>query len=351
VRTYLGARQGPWRGISAPSPAEIAPATLSGMLNIINWPRIRAEKFHNFLPEDIRSYLKGRGIPATIIERHLLGWNGERITIPVFGPNREVLGFRYAKSPTDISDTPEVISDPKLGPQLYGSETLARKPYRVVICDGEFNRLVLEANDFTSVTSTAGAEVFLKEWLPYFESVKHVYVCFNRDRVGEAAAKKVQAILPRARIVKLPACALDVTDFFVWQEKTKLDFEILLASASTEENDPSDTPPTVREFRPLLRSVRRRAEGLRKDVKLHDIVEQYATLQARGKRLVAHCPFHDDRELSFSVYPETNTFACSGCGAKGDVVQFLMDKESMTFSQALDTLERFEFTHEIYGTG
>jgi DNA primase len=321
------------------------------MLNIINWPRVRAEKFHNFLPEDIRTFLKGRGIPATIIERHLLGWNGERITIPVFSPKRQVIGFRYAKSPTDISDSPEVTSDPDLGPQLYGADVLARKPYRVVICDGEFNRLVLEANDFTAVASTAGAEVFLKEWLPYFELVKHVYVCFNRDRAGEAAARKVQAILPRARIVKLAACALDVSDFFVWQEKTKLDFEILLASASSSENDSFDTPPTVREFRPLLKSVRRRAEGLRRAVKLHELVEQYATLQARGRRLVAHCPFHDDRELSFSLYPAANTYACSRCGVKGDVVQFLMDKESMTFSQALDALERFEFTHEIYGTG
>jgi len=32
------------------------------------------------------------------------------------------------------------------------------------------------------------------------------------------------------------------------------------------------------------------------------------------------------------------------------VVTFLMDKESMTFGQALEALERFEFTHELYGT-
>jgi DNA primase len=321
------------------------------MSNIINWPRTRAQKFHNFLPEEIRSYLKGRGILATIIEGHLLGWNGERITIPIFGENRKVLGFRYAKSPADTSDSPEVISDPDLGAQLYGLDKLLRKPSRAVICDGEFNRLVLEANDITAVTSTAGAEVFLKEWLPYFDGVKQVFICFNGDRAGEAAAKKVQSILPRARIVKLPACALDLTDFFVWQEKTKLDFEILLAAASMDEKDPADTPPAVREFRPLVKSVQRRAEHLRKNVKLYDIVEQFATLQARGKRLVAHCPFHDDWELSFSVYPATNTYACSRCGAKGDVVQFLMDKESMTFSEALDALESFEFTHEIYGTG
>jgi hypothetical protein len=321
------------------------------MLKLINWPRVRAERYHRFLPEDIRSYLKGRGIPATFIERHLLGWNGERITIPVFSREREVLGFRYAKSPTDISDSPEVFSDPKLGVELYGTDVLARKPYRIVICDGEFTRLVLEANGFPAVTSTGSPDTFLSQWLPYFEPVKHVYVCFNRDRAGEAAAKKVQAILPRARMVKLPASALDVTDFFVFQEKTKLDFEILLAGATTVENDPSDTPPNVREFRSLHKSVQRRAEDLKKAVKLHELVEQYVTLRARGKRLIAHCPFHDDREQSFSVYPETNTYACSGCGAKGDVVQFLMDKETMTFGQALDALERFEFTHEIYGTG
>jgi len=34
----------------------------------------------------------------------------------------------------------------------------------------------------------------------------------------------------------------------------------------------------------------------------------------------------------------------------GDVVMFLMNKESMTFGQALEYLERFEFTHELYGT-
>src|SRR6185295_11745381 len=71
------------------------------MFKSILTPRACAERYYRFLPEEIRSYLKGRGIPATLIERHLLGWNGERITIPVFGENRKVLGFRYAKSPAD----------------------------------------------------------------------------------------------------------------------------------------------------------------------------------------------------------------------------------------------------------
>ncbi len=65
-------------------------------------PREIAERFHRFLPEEIRSYLKGRGIPATLIDRQLLGWDGKRITIPIFGrETREVLGFRYATLPDD----------------------------------------------------------------------------------------------------------------------------------------------------------------------------------------------------------------------------------------------------------
>jgi len=320
------------------------------MLKPIDWRRVRAQLFHRRLPENIRRHLNARGIPATVVESQLLGWNGERITIPVFGRERQVLSFRYAKAPTDISDSPEVISDPELGMELYGWDSLAKKPGRIVICDGEFNRLVLEAHDYAAVTSTGGQGTFLLEWLPYFEPVKEVFICFERSRAGETAAKNLHAILPRARIVKLPAGMLDVTDFFVWQEQTTLDFEVALAEAPSTFGDRSDLPPAL-ESRPLLKSLRSRAQRLRKSVKLYDLVEQYTTLRARGQRLVAHCLFHDDAEQSFGVYPEANTYACSKCGAKGDVVQFLMDMESMSFGRALDALERFEFTHEIYGTG
>ena len=29
------------------------------------------------------------------------------------------------------------------------------------------------------------------------------------------------------------------------------------------------------------------------------------------------CPFHDDKDPSLKIYPETNTFNCFGCGAAG----------------------------------
>jgi DNA primase len=328
------------------------------MFNIINWSRTSAERYHRFLPEDLRTYLKGRGIPATLIEQQLLGWNESRmrITIPIYGKRGEVLGFRYAKSPFDTSDSPAMLSDRAVRAELYGWDTLARKPRRIVICDGELNRLVLEGHGFPAVSSTAGRETFLAEWVQEFASVKHIYICFARGEAGRAAAKRVQGLLPTARIASLPfgvGPTGDVGDFFVKLEQTKLDFEVVLAGAAPGPDapaDPDDTPPAVRELRPHTKALRHREERVKKHVALHAIVGELADLEARGSRLVANCPFHDDRERAFAVYPATDVYACSVCGSQGDAVKFLMDRESLSFEEALEALERFEFMHEFYGT-
>jgi hypothetical protein len=324
------------------------------MFKPIFTPRDIAERHHRFLPEEIRSYLKGRGIPSTIIDCRLLGWDGKRITIPVFGQvPREVVGFRYAKPPALLFGSPEMESDDKATAELYGWETLARTPHRVVICEGEFDRLALEARGYPAVTSTAGAEVFLPEWAEHFEGIRDIFICFNRSIASDPAAKKVQELLPQARIARLPTDVGEggtISDYFVTLEKTQRDFEILLAAASGTTTDAGARPMGPPVFQPKDKSQRKRADRVRKAVPLHQVVFEFTNLQASDGRLVGHCPFHNDTSRSFSVYPETDTYACSVCGAQGEVVKFLMDKESMTFGQALEALEAFEFTHELYGT-
>src|SRR5437870_3527422 len=106
------------------------------MFKPILTPRDIAERYHRCLPEEIRSYLKCRGIPSTIIDCRLLGWDGKRITIPILGHTpREVIGFRYAKPPALFFGSPEMESDKNATSELYGWETLARTPHRVVICE------------------------------------------------------------------------------------------------------------------------------------------------------------------------------------------------------------------------
>jgi hypothetical protein len=325
------------------------------MFKPILTPRDIAERYHRFLPEEVRSYLKGRGIPSTIIDCRLLGWDGKRITIPIFGhAPREVVGFRYAKPPVLLFGPAEMESDDKATPELYGWETLARTPHRLVVCEGEFDRLVLEARGYPAVTSTAGADTFLPEWAAHFEGIKDVFICFNRSIASGKAAKKVREILPNARIARLSADVGEggtISDYFVTLERTQRDFEIVLARATGITADAGERSMTIPAFQPKDKSQRRRADRARKAVPLHEVVFEFTNLQASEGKLVGHCPFHDDHARTFSVYPETDTYACSVCGATGDVVKFLMDKESMTFGQALEALERFEFTHELYGTG
>ena len=319
------------------------------MLKPILTPRDIAERYNRFMPEEVRQFLKSRGIAATLIDRLLLGWNGKRITMPIFGDStREVLGFRYAMLPKEPWDNPDVVSERGVEPELYGRETLARRPHRVVICEGEFDRLLLESRGFPAVTSTAGASTFLPEWGPLFEGIDDVFICFRRSVASDAAAKFVQRIIPRARIATLPAGVGDeggISEYFLSSIGSDQDFEVLLA-AGDGEGVPGVTP-----IRPANKAQQRRADRVRKRVRLHDVVYNFTHLQASGGRLVGHCPFHSDSSRSFSVYPATDTYSCSICEKQGDVIAFLMDKESMTLGQALEALECFEVTHEFYGTG
>jgi DNA primase len=320
-------------------------------------PRDIAERYHRFLPEEIRSYLKGRGIADEVINRQLLGWNGKRITIPIFGRDgHEVLSFRYAKSPKDKSGSPKMLTQVGATVELYGQETLMRELYRVVVCEGEFDRLVLESHGVPAVTSTAGVNTFLAEWAPLFGKVKRVFICFDRDPAGETAAKNVKAILPQAKLVRLPADVGDkgdIGDFFGRLGRTRVDFDLLLAAAAAAEDEPEAAvnpadPDGQRPAPGRPKSVSRRAERLKNAIPLAAIVRRYTTLQPSGQHFLSRCPFHEDRSPSFTVYRETQTYYCFGCGAHGDVVKFLMDKESMTFGQALEALERFETSNELF---
>lgn len=61
-----------------------------------------------------------------------------------------------------------------------------------------------------------------------------------------------------------------------------------------------------------------------------------AGLKKVGVRYEALCPFHDDKSLgSFVVYPKGNCYKCFSCGAKGGVVDFLMDHEKLSYPDAI----------------
>ena len=73
---------------------------------------------------------------------------------------------------------------------------------------------------------------------------------------------------------------------------------------------------------------------------LGDSVES-AGVALRGKGRVRQgvCPFHQESEGSFTVYSDTERFYCFGCGAGGDVLDFVQRMESLTLPEAIRLLD------------
>lgn len=76
-------------------------------------------------------------------------------------------------------------------------------------------------------------------------------------------------------------------------------------------------------------------ERIRKEVDILDVVSQYVNLKRGGRNYFGLCPFHSERTPSFTVAAHKQIYHCFGCGAGGDVIQFLMDVEQYTFQEAV----------------
>lgn len=71
---------------------------------------------------------------------------------------------------------------------------------------------------------------------------------------------------------------------------------------------------------------------------IEDIISTYVTLKRRGSTLVGLCPFHNEKTPSFTVYPDTQSFYCFGCGAGGDAVGFIKRIENLDYIDAVKLL-------------
>ena len=66
-----------------------------------------------------------------------------------------------------------------------------------------------------------------------------------------------------------------------------------------------------------------------------DLVSAYLPLQKKGRRHWGLCPFHNEKTPSFSVNQDLNLYYCFGCKASGNIVQFVMEMEKLTYPEAL----------------
>ncbi len=70
------------------------------------------------------------------------------------------------------------------------------------------------------------------------------------------------------------------------------------------------------------------------------LVSQAVKLKKAGAAWSGLCPFHSERSPSFQVVPQRGFYHCFGCGKHGDAFTWVMEREGLTFPEALDLLAR-----------
>ena len=74
--------------------------------------------------------------------------------------------------------------------------------------------------------------------------------------------------------------------------------------------------------------------------RVEEVIEDHVTLKRRGANLLGNCPFHNEKTPSFTVSPAKGIYKCFGCGKAGNVVNFLMDHEQLSYPEALRSLAK-----------
>ena len=96
-------------------------------------------------------------------------------------------------------------------------------------------------------------------------------------------------------------------------------------------------------------------EEVRQKNDIVDVVSQYVKLTRKGSSYFGLCPFHNEKTPSFSVTPGKQMYYCFGCGAGGNVFNFIMEYENYSFGEALKyladragvELPKMEYSREV----
>jgi DNA primase len=80
------------------------------------------------------------------------------------------------------------------------------------------------------------------------------------------------------------------------------------------------------------------AQELKAEIDIVRVISDYVRLRRFGNRYSGLCPFHNEKTPSFSVYADHQFYKCYGCDAKGDVFNFVMSHDGLTFWEALKKL-------------
>lgn len=79
-------------------------------------------------------------------------------------------------------------------------------------------------------------------------------------------------------------------------------------------------------------------DEIRARVPVSEVVGRSVKLIKRGREHSGLCPFHNEKSPSFTVNDDKAFYHCFGCGAHGDVIRFITEKQGLGFLEAVSQL-------------
>lgn len=176
-----------------------------------------------------------RGISRATVAMYKLGFDGERLTIPIFESGDCVNIRRHSVKKNTTA--PKTISyKPGYGSlKLFPEEHL--KEDFLVLCEGELDAILMSQLGYSAITVTGGAASWKDDWTPLFKN-KTVYVVYDIDKAGREGAraicKKLHGTALILKDILLPISSPpngDVTDYVVVHGAGKPEFDHLFKDA------------------------------------------------------------------------------------------------------------------------
>lgn len=199
----------------------------------------------------IREVLKvRRGLTDETLKKFKLGWDGERITIPIYDEYNVLSNFRRYKW-NSTEDNWKVLNyideyENSYGEvRIFGIDRVVDETVDYLIwCEGEMDRISCEQHGFPTACATSGAGTWKPEWVRLLKNKKRIYIAQDNDEAGRNATRKLCEKLYRVVDVfvivwpeDFPVKG-DITDFFVKCAQTTQDFQQLVDNA-TQYIDPT----------------------------------------------------------------------------------------------------------------
>lgn len=331
------------------------------------------------MPTDILEYLKARAISEDVIEMNSIGWDGNRIVIPVYDRFGNFLFNKYRRSPFS-EEGPKYTYDKGSSSALYHINVASRQKGPIIICEGELDCLVLETKGFRAITSTGGSMSFDEEWKDFFRG-EEIILFYDSDDAGQKGmVHTLVALVQKVKVVTMGQENKDITDFVVsggnLDEVMNETYEVFIPELKEV---PSDTKALkkkkseIRDHIDNLLSQKREMDNKNKDTRFFEYLIDILSIhhEAIATRLIPHkgrnmadqnkvqraisypmqkllvfdrqgfasCPLHTEDTPSCHLMKRSNKAYCFGCSRVIGPIDIIMHNEGLTFKEAVERLQ------------